>query len=136
MVVLYDRMGNSFCFSPGAWLEVVASAKRCGWEPKGTKSPPPTWDLDQSESERIPWDGNYSRPAGQIVLADDAESMGRAIALGLDLENDDKTLREFVTFCQNGFLISSKEFVVGPRTAGTLIPFPRPRVTTPIGRAS
>ena len=137
MVVLYDRLGNSFCFSSSAWQEVLTSARRCGWEPKGTASPPPRWALDTTDSESIPWDGNYSRPEGQLVLPDDAESLGRAVK-SVALEREDKTLGEFAMFCgQRGFLISSKEFVVQPRTEGTLFAFPSPRrMKTPVGRAS
>jgi hypothetical protein len=73
-----------------------------------------------------------------MVLPDDAESLGRAVKSVALERDDDETLREFATFCgQRGFVISSKEFVVQPRTEGTLIAFPSPRRTkTPVGRAS
>jgi hypothetical protein len=138
MVVLYDRLGNSFRFAPAAWRELLEAATRCGWRPQGTSSPPAQWNLDRTDSERIPWDGNYSRPAGQMVGPEDAESLGRAIESGLTLRSGDQALRDFVAFCrQRGFLISSQEFVAEPRSAGTLIEMPRrSRTKMPIGRAS
>ena len=138
MVVLYDRLGNSFCFSSSAWQEVLTGARRCGWEPRGTIPPPRQWELQGTESARIPWDGNYSRPAGQTVLAEDAESLGHAIEMGLAPDSGDQALGDFVAFCrQRGFLISSREFVAEPRTIGTLLEFPRRgRTKMPIGRAS
>ena|ERR1041385_3996291 len=141
MVVLYNRAGDSLSFSTLEWQELLTCATRYGWKPRGTGAPPSTWDLSRPPSERTPWDGNYSIPAGQTVSPEDASELAGAIERALETEtgwnrDDEATLRGFTSFCrQRGFLVSATRFV--PRSAAPrLIAFPKRPVRTPLHLAS
>src|ERR1041385_6346576 len=141
MVVLYNRRGDSVCFSTLGWQELLTCATRYGWKPSGTTAPAETWNIDYPPSERTPWDGNYSIPAGQLVGSKDAtelaEAVERALVSEADWQTDGATLRRFTIFCQQrGFLVSATRFVPGAGATPRVIAFPKPPARTPLHLAS
>ena len=126
MVVLYGRTGESLVFSDVRWQEVLATAKKYGWQPQGTASPPSSFDLDAPGSTEAPWDGNYSRPTGQFVLPKDALNLSEAIQLALNSDarwkfNSKRHVQAFVSLGRDwGFVISDVLFIsthnAGPDT--------------------
>jgi hypothetical protein len=120
MVFLYNRLGDWMFFSKDGWNEILAIARIYGWPAAGTQPPPPSLDLDSPNQETITWDGNYTRPFGQIVKPEDALALGAAIELSLQSGANWKVnraaqLRAFPSFCrQRGFIVSSSVFANRP----------------------
>jgi hypothetical protein len=112
MVILYNRLGERFAFSQIRWSKLLESAHRHGWAPKGTSPPPRGWDLDAGPVT-FTWDGNYSRPVGQSVQADDslglASAIERSLAAGTEHPSTKERLLSFAAFCrQRGFVVLSQ----------------------------
>jgi hypothetical protein len=70
----YDLKGKSrrtFHVSNSGWPELLAIAEQYGWKPVGTKPP--------KGIKSSTWDGGYYTMDGQIVTAQDAETLATAI---------------------------------------------------------
>lgn len=113
-------------FSKQTWSRILSLGMFYGWQPMGTRVPSMT-EIHGFEVEY--WDGSYLTNDGQIVVAADARSLGRALQKALDdipdfnldvsrrdanrinpfeyFAGDRKTqLTDFVKFCSLGsFLI-------------------------------
>ena len=113
-------------FSKESWTKLLSLGMFYGWQPLGTRVPSITeihgFDVDD-------WDGTYLTNDGQIVVAEDAFSLGTTLEKSLDdipdfnlnyylldltrdtpfeyFAGDEKTqLEEFIRFCRLGsFLI-------------------------------
>ena len=79
MIVLYQQTGKAIQVEPTAWNEVLATARKWGWQPAGTQAPPVDFDLRIAASTGMSWDHCYDRPEGQTVCRGDAQSLARAI---------------------------------------------------------
>jgi hypothetical protein len=113
-------------FSRESWTKLLSLGIFYGWQPMGTRVPSMT-EIHGFESEH--WDGTYLTNDGQIVVAEDAFSLGIALEKSLDdipdfnLEvyltdlsrinpfeyfagNEKQQLIDFIGFCKLGsFLI-------------------------------
>ena len=79
MIFLYQRTGQAIQVEPTVWSEVLATARKWGWQPAGTQAPPAAFDLGIAPSIGMPWDHCYERPEGQTVGCGDAQSLALAI---------------------------------------------------------
>lgn len=68
-------------FSRDAWTRVLRLGLFYGWQPMGTRAPS-MMEIHGYHAES--WDGNYLTNDGQIVLAEDALSLGSALERSLD----------------------------------------------------
>jgi hypothetical protein len=68
-------------FSRETWTRLLSLAMFYGWQPLGTRVPSMT-EIHGFEAEY--WDGSYLTNDGQIVVAADARSLGRALRKALD----------------------------------------------------
>ena len=95
-------------FSRDSWTRILGLGMFYGWQPMGTRVPSMTeihgFDIDY-------WDGTYLTNDGQIVVAEDALSLGNALEKSMDdipdfnLEVnrlDLKTITPFEYFAGNG----------------------------------
>lgn len=115
MIYLYDRSARLCSFDESGWQELLAIARTCGWQSRGTVAPL-QFDLKTIDPARTPWDGNYDRVKGQIVTPTDANALSRAIerALAFEVEwkfNDAERVKLFASFSgRGGFVISDTLF--------------------------
>ncbi len=68
-------------FSRESWVRVLSLGLFYGWQPMGTRVPSMT-ELHGLIDEY--WDGTYLTNDGQIVVAEDALALGRALYKSLD----------------------------------------------------
>ena len=68
-------------FSRESWTKLLSLALFYGWQPMGTRVPSMT-EVHGFEIEY--WDGTYLTNDGQIVVAEDALSLGMALEKSLD----------------------------------------------------
>ena len=73
---LYSQSGEEYRWTQVFWGQVLALAKKYGWEPKGTVIPK---DYDSND-----WDGNYWHNSGQTVEPKDAVNLAEALEKSLD----------------------------------------------------
>ena len=85
--LLSNRSINSLqTLSRETWSRMLSLARFYGWQPMGTL-PPQTHNLRKPAYENggnSTWDGTYLRNEGQIVRAEDALLLARALELSLD----------------------------------------------------
>ena len=85
--LLSNRSTNSLqTLSKETWSRILSLARFYGWQPMGTL-PPQTHHLRKPAYEtggRNSWDGTYLRSEGQIVRAEDALLLARALERALD----------------------------------------------------
>ena len=68
-------------FTKEAWIKVLSLAMFYGWQPMGTRAPSMT-EIHGFHTES--WDGTYLTNDGQIVVTEDALSLGMALEKSLD----------------------------------------------------
>ena len=68
-------------FTKEAWIKVLSLAMFYGWQPMGTRAPSMT-EIHGFHTES--WDGTYLTNDGQIVVTEDALSLGIALEKSLD----------------------------------------------------
>lgn len=68
-------------FSRESWTKVLSLGMFYGWQPMGTRVPSMT-EIHGFHAES--WDGTYLTNDGQIVVAEDALSLGLALEKSLD----------------------------------------------------
>ena len=104
-VTLTDTMGREFNLNWAAWDSALSLAEHYGWKPSGTSAP----DCDQSGAvEPVLWDGSYWGNNFQIVEAEDAKGIARALTRGLLLTVDIAgCVGDLAVFCANsgGFVM-------------------------------
>jgi hypothetical protein len=79
-VDIFATNGESFDVNNVGWRFILEFGRHNGWIPCGTTQP-----LEYVEANA--WDGSYDPAMGQFVLANDATSLGEAIARGLKDSN-------------------------------------------------
>jgi len=79
VIFLYQPTGKAIQVESTVWSEVLATARKWGWQPAGTQAPPAAFDLHIPPSIGMPWDHCYERPEGQTVGHGDAQSLALAI---------------------------------------------------------
>lgn len=68
-------------FSRESWTKLLSLALFCGWQPMGTRVPSMT-EIHGFYDEA--WDGSYLTNDGQIIVAEDALSLGTTLESSLD----------------------------------------------------
>ena len=68
-------------FTRGSWTRILSLALFYGWQPMGTRVPSMT-EIHGFHAEA--WDGTYLTNDGQVVVAEDALSLGMALEKALD----------------------------------------------------
>lgn len=94
---LSNRKGE-FYFNTFGWFRILKLACKYGCVPYGTQAPP--WMLvhDKYRSAYFDWDGDYSsKTSGQIVAAEDANSLVEALEKALSDIPDEECLSEYDT---------------------------------------
>jgi hypothetical protein len=95
-------------FSKESWTRVLSLGLFYGWQPMGTRVPSMT-EIHGFEAEY--WDGTYLTNDGQIVVTEDALSLGRALEKALDdipdfnldvYQHDLETVTPFEYFAGDG----------------------------------
>lgn len=120
---LFNQVGESFDLSAGEWNEVLVTAERFGWRPRGTSRPAVSWDSPASG----PWQGDYRDPQGQIVIRDDATRLAEALDASINASYPFQWIakpraRQFFEFCSTGpFLISAIPGVEDSAFSGQLV---------------
>ena len=104
-------------FSRESWTKVLSLAIFYGWQPMGTRVPSMT-EIHGFDTEY--WDGTYLTNDGQIVVAEDALYLARALDKSLD-DIPDFNLRYFLLDLNK---ITPFEFFAGDEK-GQLVDFIR-----------
>ncbi len=86
--VLLTNLGQTVVTCcPIVWSRALQLAMRWGWHPRGTAPPlaPSTATEPMGEKAEPCWNGRYSQPCGQYVLAADAARLAYALERALDM---------------------------------------------------
>ena len=71
-----------FYFNIWAWRNVLSLAKQYGWEPLGTEKPRLEGEIEEYWRDKD-WNGDYLSNDFQIVKAEDAKSIAKALEIAL-----------------------------------------------------
>jgi hypothetical protein len=79
------ELKNTLNFSLERWSRILKLARLYGWQPAGTRAGSLYYDVpDYPDIKPIEWSGGYFTNDGQIVTADDASELGKALEQALD----------------------------------------------------
>ena len=76
---LQNEKGNTFRWNVWGYSPVLSLAEVYGWKPKGTVLN--NWESGEIETD---WDGKYFSNDGQVVTAEDASDMAKALSKALE----------------------------------------------------
>jgi len=79
------ELKNTLNFSLERWSRILKLARLYGWQPASTRAGPLYYDVpDNPDIKPLEWNGGYFTNDGQIVTAEDASELGKALEQALD----------------------------------------------------